>query len=118
MVELACSLPMQWRVHYRTGKFILKKAFADVIPPAIARRKKMGFGVPVGRWFRNELRAFFIDSVLSEHALQRGWFNKASLEQLLCENDSRQFDHGHKLWSLLMLELWCRNYIDQKTRIS
>ena len=112
LVELAYSLPVDYRRRGRLGKRILRSAFGDMLPSKILRRKKMGFGIPVGTWFRVELRDMFIDTVLSDRSIQRGYFSRAAIERLLAENDRRQYDHGHRLWSLLMLELWHRRYID------
>jgi asparagine synthase (glutamine-hydrolysing) len=112
VVELAYSLPIEWRTSLTTGKIILRQAFRNLLPHSILRRKKLGFGVPVGQWFRGSLRDFFIETVLSLRAMQRGLLRRAAVENLLQQNDSARFDHGHKLWSLLMLELWSRNYLD------
>ena len=76
----------------------------------------MGFGVPLGQWFRRELRELFIETVLSPRALQRGYFHRRTIEALLQQNDRKQDDHGQRLWALLMLELWHQRYID--TRLS
>jgi len=112
VVELAYSLPIAYRHSGLTSKVVLRRAFRDLLPSGIRRRRKMGFGVPVGRWFRTELRPMFIDTVLSPRALQRGYFQKKAIETLLAENDRSLEDHGQRLWALLMLELWHRRYID------
>jgi asparagine synthase (glutamine-hydrolysing) len=112
VVELAYSLPTAWRHDGKLSKILLRQSCADLLPADIARRGKMGFGVPVGRWFRNELRDMFCDTVLSERALQRGYFRRDVIERLFQENKSKRADHGHRLWSLLMLERWHRQYID------
>ena len=112
VVELAYSLPAAWRHNGRVSKLILRQACADLVPGRINRRAKMGFGVPVGAWFRKELRELFVDTVLSGRAAQRGYFHRRTIERLLAENDRRRADHGHRLWALLMLELWHQQYID------
>ena len=113
LIELAYSLPTHYRYSTKQAKPLLHHACRDLIPPQIAARDKAGFGVPLGRWFRGQLRELFIDTVLSKTARQRPYFQPATLENLLAQNDSARHDHGHRLWSLLMLELWHRNYIDQ-----
>lgn len=112
VVELAYSLPTRWRQRGRVGKYILRRACGDLLPSAVARRPKRGFGVPVGAWFRRELRELFRDTVLSKRGLERGYFRREAIERLVEENDRQQEDHGHRLWALLMLELWHRRYID------
>ena len=114
VVELAYSLPTAWRHNGKLSKIILRQTYADLLPADIARRGKMGFGVPVGRWFRQELRDLFCDTVLSGRALQRGYFRRDVIDRLFRENERKQADHGHRLWSLLMLELWHRRYIDKE----
>ncbi len=112
VVELAYSLPTCYRHSGKTSKYVLRRACADLLPGKINRRAKKGFGVPVGQWFRRELRQMFTDTVLSARALDRGYFQQQAIESLLMENDQKHDDHGHRLWSLLMLELWHRRYID------
>lgn len=111
VMELAYSLPAAWRHDGRLSKVILRQVFADLIPPAIAGRPKAGFGVPVGRWFRGELKALFADTVLSPQARLRGWLDTGAVERLWQDHQTGRFDHGHRLWALLMLELWCRHYL-------
>jgi asparagine synthase (glutamine-hydrolysing) len=105
VVELGLALPPE----LARGKAALKKAFAADLPPEIARRGKAGFGVPLDRWFREELRPVAEDLLLGR---DRGLFRRDELERLLREHGERRADHGHRLWCLCMLELWQRNYVD------
>ena len=91
-----------------TGKIALRRAFADDLPPQVARRGKTGFGVPLGRWFRDDLRELARDAL----ARDRGWFRPAEVRRLLEEHESGRADHGHRLWCLLMLELWVREHVE------
>ena len=113
VVELAYSLPAGWRHNGSAAKVILRRAFTELLPSRINSRRKMGFGVPVGQLFRKELRALLFDTVLSPRARHRGYFRQDTLERLLSEHQHRREDHGHRLWGLLMLELWHRRYIDR-----
>ncbi len=106
VVELAYSLPPQWLVGGKNGKKILRDAFADILPPMIKERGKMGFGVPVGKWFRSELREMYADVVLSGSLVDDGIINGKTAEKLMVTNDSQQADNGDKMWALLMLQLW------------
>jgi len=74
----------------------------------------MGFGSPVGKWFRNDWKNYFRDVVLSEKALNRGYFRKDTLEKLFSEHHSGYRDHGYRMWALLMLELWHKVYVDKE----
>jgi asparagine synthase (glutamine-hydrolysing) len=73
----------------------------------------MGFGVPLGHWFRDDLKDYSRDVLLDPRSLGRGYFRPAAVEKLLDEHASGAFDHGHRLWGLLCLELWHRQWFDQ-----
>jgi asparagine synthase (glutamine-hydrolysing) len=72
----------------------------------------MGFGVPIGRWFRGELKGFLSDTILPERALGRGYFKPKVVLDLFDEHVGGRRDYSHQLWTLLMLELWHREFID------
>jgi asparagine synthase (glutamine-hydrolysing) len=105
VVELGLALPPE----LARGKAALKQAFAADLPPQVARRGKAGFGVPLDRWFRAELRPVAEDLLLGR---DRGFFRREELQGLLREHAERRADHGHRLWCLCMLELWQRKYVD------
>jgi asparagine synthase (glutamine-hydrolysing) len=110
VVELAAGMPVQWKFRFGRGKRILREAFADLLPNAILRRRKMGFGVPLATWFRNELKDYARDLLLDPVALGRGYFRPAAVRQLLDEHQSGRFDHSYRLWALLVLEQWQRRW--------
>ena len=104
VVELGLSLPAR----LKRGKLALRRAFADDLPPVVAARGKTGFGVPLAAWFRGELRDLAGDLLLGD----RGWFERRTVERLLDEHRAGRADHGHRLWTLVMLELWQRAHVD------
>jgi asparagine synthase (glutamine-hydrolysing) len=104
VVELGLALPPE----LARGKAALKQAFAAELPPSISARGKSGFGVPLDRWFREELRETSEDLLLGHTA---GLFRREPLERLLREHRGLQADHGHRLWCLCMLELWLRTWL-------
>ena len=114
VVELALALPLGRKLRLRGGrsKVVLKQAFADLLPPAIAARPKMGFGVPIDRWFRGELRDELRAVLLDPAALGRGLFRPEAIATLIEEHAQGRRDHAYRLWALLMLELWFRHHID------
>ena len=118
VVELAARMPIQVKQSVKKGKRVLVETFSDLIPPDIQTRKKMGFGVPIDHWFRQELKPLLHDILLSDRCLQRGLLKPDSVRQLISEHTSGQVDHAYRLWNLLCLELWQRMYLDQPPPIS
>jgi asparagine synthase (glutamine-hydrolysing) len=114
VLEFAAGIPSKLKLKGMTTKYILKRALAGIVPDEIIRRKKHGFGVPVGLWFRTSLKRYLHETLLSPEALQRGYFRESSLRRLIEEHQSGKRDHGHRLWALLTLEIWHRVFIDQE----
>jgi asparagine synthase (glutamine-hydrolysing) len=112
VLELGVSLPRSLQARGLRGKEALRRAFADTLPAEIASRAKSGFGVPISRWFRSELRELASDVLLDGRARSRGHFRPAAVERLLADHAAGRADHGHRLWCLLMLELWQRTHVD------
>jgi asparagine synthase (glutamine-hydrolysing) len=112
VVELGLALPDSLKTHGRTGKVALRKAFAEDLPPQVAKRGKRGFGVPVARWFREDLRELAGDVLLDPRARHRGQLRPQTVERLLREHQAGSADHGARLWALVMLELWQRFYVE------
>ena len=110
-MECAFRLPTDLKLRGLTTKYILKKALEGLVPRDVLHREKHGFGVPVARWFRHELRDYVRDVLLSPQALRRGYFREEAIRRLLDEYQSGRRDHGHRLWSLLTFEMWHRVFI-------
>lgn len=118
VAELAMQMPIELKLSPGRGKKILTETFADLIPSEIQTRSKMGFGVPLDHWFRNELTGLLREVLLSERCLGRGWFNRTAIERLIHEHVTRQWDHAYRLWALLCLECWARTYVDAPPPVS
>jgi asparagine synthase (glutamine-hydrolysing) len=112
LMEFAAHIPSRLKLRGMTTKYILKRALEGLVPEEIIRRKKHGFGVPVGRWFRTDLKDYVREVLLSPLALRRGYFNEAALRRLIDEHQNGRCDHGHRLWALLTLEVWHQVFID------
>jgi asparagine synthase (glutamine-hydrolysing) len=112
LLEYAAGIPSHLKLKGLTTKYILKRALEGLVPAEILRRKKHGFGAPVGRWFRTRLRDYVRTILLDPRALRRGYFREAALQRLLEEHQSGKRDHGHRLWALLTFELWHQVVID------
>jgi asparagine synthase (glutamine-hydrolysing) len=108
LAEYAASLPDRMKLRRGKTKYILKKAFADVLPKEILGRGKMGFGVPLGSWFRGEWREYVQDMLCSPQALFQEYVNQSYVKQLIDEHLSGRRDLGHRLWTLLTFEVWLR----------
>ena len=106
LVGFALSLPWKWRQGRVGGKRILKDWARSFLPEDVLTRPKMGFGVPVGQWFRGELRDLLREELGQSDSLCRQIFRPDWLEQLLDAHLSGRANYEHPLWSLLMLELW------------
>jgi asparagine synthase (glutamine-hydrolysing) len=111
-MELVAGIPSQLKLKGTKTKFILKTAFKDLLPATILKRKKMGFGVPVTRWFRNELKSYVHEILLDRKTLSRGYFKREGIERLLSDHIGLRYDHSTRIWALLFLEIWFRIFID------
>ncbi len=93
-------------------KSLLKKVAARLVPKEVVYRRKMGFGVPIGKWFRGEMRDFVRGVLLSERALKRGIVRPEMLRRYVDEHTNAERDHAFQIWTLLMLELWFQRFVD------
>ncbi|MDT7604715.1 MAG: hypothetical protein QOF61_2712 [Acidobacteriota bacterium] len=112
VIEFAASLPEELKLRGRTTKYLLKKVLRKLLPAENLDRRKQGFGVPIGHWFRGEMQPFLRETLLSEKSLRRGLFKPEAVRRLVEEHTTGQRDHAHRLWTLLMLELWFARFID------
>lgn len=112
VIEFAASLPERLKLRGLTTKYLLKRVLKKLLPAENLQRRKMGFGVPIGHWFRDELQPFLRETVLSEKALKRGLFRPQAVKQLVELHTRSERDYSHQLWTLLMLELWFQRFID------
>jgi asparagine synthase (glutamine-hydrolysing) len=110
LVEFALSLPLSWRLRGRNTKRILKDWAAGLLPPEIMARRKMGFAVPIGQWFRGELREYLRDLLFAPEALSGRIFRPEWLRDLFEGHLSGRANYEAPLWSLLMVELWFRRW--------
>lgn len=87
-------------------KRMLREAFAKDLPDFVFKRKKMGFAVPIGEWFRGELRSMLRENLFASNSFGRSHFDMKVVERLVDEHESQRVDHSQRLYALLMLELW------------
>lgn len=109
IIEFAASLPSSLKIHGSTKKYLLKQAFDKVLPPAIIHRRKHGFTVPLGDWFRQDLKPLAKEHLLGAELFE--FFSPSYLLRLWSEHQANKADHGTLLWSLLSFSLWQREYL-------
>jgi asparagine synthase (glutamine-hydrolysing) len=112
LVEYAASIPSNVKIKPFKAKYLLKRAFADFLPEPILTRKKMGFNVPTGIWFREGQRRLISQLLLSEQARSRGFFDDAFVASLLRDHLEGRTNYQAQLFILASLELWFRIFID------
>ncbi len=113
VVEFAASLPVSMKMPGGRLKHLLKRLAFSLVPQEILDRPKQGFSVPIGSWFRGEMREAFGDILGSSLTRQRGYFDQLFVDRVLAEHLQGKRDHSWRLWQLLVFELWHRQYVDQ-----
>jgi asparagine synthase (glutamine-hydrolysing) len=109
LTEFVATLPDRAKTRGRKTKIILREAFSEMVPEPILRRRKMGFGIPLGLWFRDNLREMLHDLLLSDTALYRDYLSASYVHQLVRLHDRQRADFGLPLWSILSFEIWLRS---------
>ncbi len=109
LMEYVFSLPDPMKLRWGRTKVILRRAFADLVPPKILRRGKMGFGVPLQTWFTRDLRDYLQDLLLAPDARLREYLNQGYVRELCQAHLAGNADHSHRLWTLMTFEVWLRS---------
>lgn len=112
LLELSLRIPSAVKLRRGRLKALLKTAFADVLPPELLSRPKQGFMVPLARWLRTDLREAMEDLLSRDRVSARGFFAPAVVEALKREHLAGRGSHADRLWALMILELWMRQYLD------
>lgn len=108
LIEYVFTLPDSMKLRMGRTKVILRRAFSDLVPPAVLHRGKMGFGVPLRTWFATDLRDYLQDLLLASDAKLRGYLDQRYVRELYQEHLSGRADHSARLWTLLTFEVWLR----------
>lgn len=112
LVEWAARLPLDLKIRRGVSKYLVKQAMRNVLPRSILNRRKAGFGVPLASWFRGDLLPMLRETVRSDRAIARGYFEPAAIRRLVDEHAEGRADYAPQLWTLLVLELWHQTFID------
>jgi len=112
-LELTAKIPFNLKLKgLNNKKYILKEALKGLIPNEVMFRSKMGFGIPIDKWFRKELREYAYELLLSEKAVNRKIFKIEEIKKILDEHVNTKISHAYRIWALITLELWFREYFD------
>ncbi len=114
LLEFAASIPADLKVRGLQKKWILREALRGWLPDEILDRPKQGFSVPVSAWLRHELAELAQSVLLDRRSLDRGYFQAGQVEAMLARHRAGTTDEGKRLWSLFVLELWHREFVDHE----
>jgi asparagine synthase (glutamine-hydrolysing) len=112
VMEFASSIPAGLKLRGLQGKVILRDALRGRLPDEVLDRPKMGFAVPLARWFREDLRSLPEDVLLDPVSTRRGYFRREPIERMIAEHRAGRADHSARLWNLLQLELWHQEVLE------
>ena len=118
LVEWAATLPSAMKLHDGNGKHVFKKAMEPMLPDDVLYRPKMGFAVPLARWFRGPLRQRVREALLGGPLLDTGWFNRTYLTHLVEAHESQARDYSTAIWTLLMFDAFLRVGVDRQAGVS
>jgi asparagine synthase (glutamine-hydrolysing) len=110
LVRFAAAVPPEFKQRGGTGKAVFKRAMEPYLPRAVVYRQKTGFGAPLRRWLRKELRPLVDDTLNASAVRRRGIFDPAAVRQLVESDRAGQVDGAYTVFALMTLELWCRRF--------
>ena len=116
LIEYVLTIPASLKMKGLETKYVFKRAVEGLVPPEILHRPKQGFGVPLSLWINEQLRARIRETLGEPRTRERGYFDPRYVQTLLDEHERGRRDHSWGLWSLLMLELWHRTFVDDIPR--
>jgi asparagine synthase (glutamine-hydrolysing) len=111
VAEFAASLPLEYKLKGKNGKYILKKAVEDLLPREILNRPKKGFGIPIAEWLKGRLNPLMHDLLSPERLRQQGLFDPVFVDKLISEHETGRASHHKQLWTLLVFQLWSDNFL-------
>ena len=112
IVEFTAKLPEHLKYQNGTGKYLLQKLLARYLPRQLFERPKMGFGVPLDRWLRHELKELLTDYLSYDRLKREGLFNPSEVERKIKAHLTGQANEQYRLWTLLMWEMWCEKWMN------
>ena len=113
LVEFASQIPSYYKQRGSEGKWILKKAMEPYLPRDVIYRSKTGFGAPLRRWLKVELKDWLAETLSPQNLNNRGFFEPQAVQRLINDNESGRVDASYTLFSLACIEMWCKNFLDK-----
>lgn len=113
IVEFALNLPPHLKLHRGQTKVILRQVMADRLPPQVLNKSKQGFSIPLKHWLCGPLRPLMLDLLSPDSIQNRGYFQLEPIGQWMREHLAGRANHSHRLWSLMVFELWQREFLDR-----
>jgi asparagine synthase (glutamine-hydrolysing) len=113
LIEASLSIPPSVKTGGHRLKSLLKSIYADVLPRGVLEHRKQGFMIPLAHWLRTDLRPLMDELLSPERVRARGLFQPAAVDALKAEHVAGQRAHADRLWTLMMAELWLREYLDR-----
>ncbi len=111
MVEFAFSLPHQYKVKGAVTKWFFKKAMEGILPDEIIYRRKEGFSIPIKNWLKNDLKDLMLEYLSEKRVKESGYFNYTYIRRMMDEHLGGKQNHAHRLWSLILFQLWREKYL-------
>ena len=109
--QFAASIPAEYKLRGRKGKYILKQAVRDLLPQEILSRPKKGFGIPIAEWLKGRLNPLLNDMLATERIERQAIFDSEYVQQLIKDHETGRASHHKELWTLLVFQLWCDNFL-------
>jgi len=112
LVEFSATIPFRIKTRGFNTKTLLKQSVKDLLPRTILKKRKQGFSIPIGSWFKNEHKSYSENILLSSRFQKRNLFRHKKVARLLEQHQTGKVDHGNRIYTLINLELWYRQFID------
>jgi asparagine synthase (glutamine-hydrolysing) len=114
LVEFALNLPPRMKLRQGKTKVILRKAMRGRLPEAVLSKPKQGFSIPLKHWLRGPLRPLMTDLLSADSIRSRGYFGCQTVSRWVMEHLEQRVNHSHRLWALMVFELWHRQVVDKR----
>ena len=110
VIDLAARIPSKYKINSKKTKIILKETFSDMLPKDLLKASKMGFGVPIGDWFQNELKNNLISTMDKDFIEVQGLFHFNYIQQIMNEHFTFKKNRSRELWALYVFQNWYKRY--------